>query len=212
MQQGFVTLLNTQLADMGRAEVVLFQAVFLDALFIPLIDAADVAHHMHRQIAVRILAKAALGHAHTFELELLHRKARHFFFGQFGTNRYAVIGIIFGAKAVKTFNIRIRHRNNLLDFSNRLLQIFLIFRNDFQRKTRIVTRQHELVAIHNPAARRLDRNLCGTVRLGLLTQFVILEYLQIHKARHQNTKAQQHQNLRHPNPLAENLALSQAGT
>ena len=121
MQQRFVTLLNPQLPNVRGAEVILFQTVFLDAFFIALIDPTDVANHMHRQITVRILAEAALGHRNAFELKLLYGKTRDFLFVQLGANGDAVIRITLCTQTVKTLDVRLGYRHDLLNFGDGLL-------------------------------------------------------------------------------------------
>ena len=159
MQQRFVTLFNTQFANMRGTQIILFQTVFLNALFISLIHASNVTDHVHGQIAVRIFTETAFGHRNAFELKLLYRKASDFLLGQLGAYRNTVVRIAFSAQTVKAFDVRLSNRHDLLNFGDGLFEIILFFRDDFQGKARIITRQYKLVAIHNPASRRLDRHL-----------------------------------------------------
>ena len=56
MQHRFVTLLDTQLADMGGAAVIARILAFFQCAFLFLVDAPDVADHMPRQLAIRVIA------------------------------------------------------------------------------------------------------------------------------------------------------------
>ena len=57
VQLAFVALLHPQLADVFGAPVVAVFILFFDAIFLPRIDAADVADHMAGQLPMGILAK-----------------------------------------------------------------------------------------------------------------------------------------------------------
>ena len=65
---------------MRRALIRLLFVIFLDAFFVALIDAPDIADDMHAERALWILAETSLGNADTLEVKLLYGKLGHFVF------------------------------------------------------------------------------------------------------------------------------------
>ena len=105
-------LLHAQLADVICAFVIdlLFFWPIFNLLFLALIDAPDVAHHMAGQLAVGILAEQPRLDVHAREAEALSCKPRHLLIREARADRqgFEALGLIkqlFKAPLVTRMNV-----------------------------------------------------------------------------------------------------------
>ncbi len=208
VQLGLVALLDADLADVLGAAVVVGVlarivsdvgltvglARVVDALEVALGDATDVADHVRRRLAQRILAEQPRVHVHAREAEALRREARHFLVGQLAADRQALEAArVFhqALEAAAVARLDVDHLGELVDgVVQRVLQLG---RGDLQRVGGVVARQHHTVAIHDDAAVGLDRRHRDAVVLGLGRILLVLDRLQPEEARQQQPEAHQHE-------------------
>ena len=218
VQLGFVALLDADLADVFRAAVVIRIlarvirharlavgiAHVVDAVQVALGDTADVADHVRRRFAQRVLAEQPRMHVHARKAEALRRKARDFLVRQLTADRQALEAArIFhqALEATAVARLDIDHLGKLVDrVIERVLQLG---RRDLQRVRRIVARQHHAVAVHDDAAVGLDGRDRNAVVFRLGRVLLVLDLLQPEEARQQQPEADEHEQGGRRQPQAE---------
>ena len=122
VQLRLVALLQAQLADVLGAAVVglvLVRPVVDDLLLFFLVDAADVAHEVARELAVRIVAEQPRLDLHAREAEALRDEARHLLVGELGADRHRLEALALGGQAREALAVARRHLDHLGDLVDR---------------------------------------------------------------------------------------------
>ena len=87
MQLLLKALLYPELADVVGTPIVTLVVAAFDGFFFGLVDAANVAHHMAAQLAIRITAEQPSLDVNAWEAKTLRCKTGDFFIGQTRANR-----------------------------------------------------------------------------------------------------------------------------
>ncbi len=172
------------------------------------VDAADVADHMRSKIAVRILAEQARLDLHAREAVAVGGEARHFLVGQARADRQALGVARFGiqlAEPAAVLGLHVHHLAQLLDGA---LEILYLGREDFQRVSRVVARQHHAIAVEDEAAVGRDRHDRDAVVLGFRGIGVVLHDLQLEETREQQRESHQHRDAGHADAQPEHVDLT----
>ena len=122
----------------------------------------------------------------TRETPGLSSKPRNFFIGQIRLNRHQTQTRQFILKTVKSADISLRDRDDLLKLFDRLIKVGRLGRCDFQCVDRIIGGQNFPVFIHDDAAAGRMSRLRFAVCFSLGHKLVVLENLQIGKAAGEN--------------------------
>ena len=203
MQAFLKTLLNAELADVIRAPVIAFVFRFLQALFVGLVDPADVADHVAGDFAKRVVAIQPRLDVHPRKSKTLGGKDGDFGIGQTGAYRQGLQALGFLQQFFQAFFIARMHRDDFRELFNDPVQIAGLGGRDLQGVGRVVGGQHDAIAVQDQTPVRHDGNGGDPVVIGLLKQVVMAENLQVDQPGDEQQKGKQHQQTRDHNPPAK---------
>ena len=190
----FVALLNAELADVLGSFVVgeVFVFPVFHRRFFGLVDTADVAEHMARDLAVRVVAEKAGLDFDARKAIALRCETRHFFIAQAGANRHRIETARVFSQALEAAAVAWRDVDHLGQAIDRRVDIDGLGRRDLQRVGRVVRRQDDAVAVQDEAAVRHHRHHGRSVVFGLLGQVFVPHHLQVREPHAQQPKGHQH--------------------
>ncbi|VWD57205.1 hypothetical protein BCO19218_06837 [Burkholderia contaminans] len=218
MQLGLVALLDTDLADVVGALVVVRVAarivVFLiavvvvahrvDAILVALRDPADVADHVRGRRAERILPEQPRAHVDAGEAEALRGEARDFGVGEAGADRQALEVLRVFLQLLEAAAVARVDRDDLGQLVDRVVErVVELRRRDLERIGGIVLREDHAVAVGDDPAVRHDRRNGDAVFLGLQRVFAVLHQLQVEEAAREQPEADEHEHARRRDAQAE---------
>ncbi len=207
VQLALVALLDADLADVFRPVVDRrIAARFgepLDALEVARRNAPDVADHVRRDLAERIVAEQPGAQLDAREPEAVGGEARDILVGQARADRNRVEALGLLEQLLEPTAVARLDVHHLRQFVDRLLEVLDLGRGDLQRVRGVVAGDDRAVAVLDQPAVRRDRQDGDPVRLGLFAVGLVLDDLQPREARHQDRECRQHEGARHEHARAK---------
>ena len=208
MQLALIRQLDADLADVVGAFVVRRLVPFGDALDIAIVDPADVADHMRRNLGVRVLAEQPRLDLHAGKRVAMHGEARDLFVGQARAKRQALEVLRLLHQLSEPLAIAVADVDDLRERVDRLVQILDPRRRDFQRVAGVALREHDTIAVGDHAAIRHDRDDRDPVGLGQRLEMLVLDDLQVEEACEESGEREEHESAGEPQPAAEEEAVA----
>ena len=196
-------LLYTELADVVGAAVVALLFAVVDGFFFSRVDAANVAHHMAAQLAIRVAAKQPRLDVHAGVPKTLRCKPGNLFIRQACANRQRLKVFGFFTQPLEAFFIARLDINQFFKLGNRVVNTDDVGRHDLQGVGRIIGRQNHAVAVQNQPAVWHDGHDGRAVAFSLFVKVCVAVHLQIHQPCRQQRKSAQHHQHSHQHPHAK---------
>ena len=152
MQIFFVALFEADLADVFGATVVGIVAVRFKLLKLALVDAADVAHHMRKKFALRVLTEQAGVDIDTRKAIAVGGETRDFLVGEAVADRQTFEAFAFLQQLLEASTVAWRDFNHARQPIDQLFHVVDLARRDLQRIGRIIVRQHDAMPVDDDAA------------------------------------------------------------
>jgi hypothetical protein len=186
-----VGALDAELADVVGALVVGELAARVDALHVGVVDAADVADRVRRELPLRIGAEDARLDLEAREAEAVHREARDLLFGQPCPDRQALEVLAFFLQLAEAAAVAGRHVDHLRELVDGALDVAHAAGRHLERVRRVVGGEHLAVAVVDDPAVGDDGNHRDAVRLGQRVVVLALHDLQPREAAHQQREGRE---------------------
>jgi hypothetical protein len=204
-----VARLEAGLADVVRALVVGLRAVGLEALDVALADAADVAHDVGKELALRVLAEQPRIDLHTREAVAVRGEARDLLVGEPRADGEAADALRLLEELAEPPPVArrdVHHRGELVD---ERFEIRHPGWRDLEGVGRVVVREHHAVAVDDDAAVGHDGHHGNPVVLRQRMKMVVPDELQVAEAQEQRAEEHEHEagKERHAPPEGGELAL-----
>src|SRR6185437_582845 len=174
-----------------------------DPLVVLVVDAADVADHMRRDLTERILAEEPRLDVDAWKAIAIDREARDLLVGQLGADRQALEVLRFLEQLLEPLAVARLDADDLRQLVDRRVEIRDARRRDLERVRRVALREHDAVAVGDHAAIRHDRDDRDPVRLRERLEMRVLDDLQIEEAREQPAERDEDQSGDERQPAAE---------
>ena len=192
VQIGFVTLLQSGLADVIRTAIIGRQIIFFQLVGFFIIDAPDIAEQMGHLFTVRIVAKQPRLDFYSGETILLRGEARDFLVAQAAAyhQRFKVVAL--GKQFFETLAILVGDCYQCGQIVYRSLDIGSLVLVYLQRIAGIVARQNNSVAVEYQAAIWNNGDNGDTVAFRQSLVIAVEHRLQIEETQQQNGQQHRH--------------------
>src|SRR5262249_39845593 len=177
-----VALLETRLAHVVGAAVIGKQTVCVQLIELALIDAADMAHHVREQLALRVLPEQARVDFDAGKPVAVGRKARDLLVGEPRADGKTAYALVFFEQPLETSPVPQTDLHDGRKLVDRALEVLHPARLDLERVRGVVVGQHDAVAIDDDSPIGYDRNDGDAVCLGERVQLLVPYDLEIEEA------------------------------
>ena len=190
MQLALVGKLEPDLADVIRALVVRGFVPFVDALDVAVVDPADVADDVRRDLAERILTEQSRLDLHARKAVAVDGEARHLLVGQARAQGQALEVLRLFQQAAESLAVAQLDVDELRELVDRLVEVFYAGGRDLERVRRVALGEDDAIAVGNDAAVGNDRHDGDAIAFRERLVMLMLEQLQVDEAADEPRKTQ----------------------